>query len=106
MSAGGGEPTILTTPDATKGEHWYPSVLPGGRAVLFTIAIRDRPDLSHIAVLDLKSGEHKTLIRGSHAEYVQTGHLIFVASGTLQAVRFEPDGLKLMGDALPVVDNL
>ena len=106
VSASGGEPTMLTTPDATKGEHWYPSVLPGGGAVLFTIAIRDRPDLSQIAVLDLKSGQHKTLIRGSHAEYVQTGHLILVASGTLQAVRFETDGLELMGDPSPVVDNL
>ena len=39
VRAGGGEPTVLTTPDAANGEmnHWYPSVLPGGRGVLFTI---------------------------------------------------------------------
>ena len=40
VPAGGGEPTVLTTPDQAHGElgHWFPSVLPGGRAVLFTIA--------------------------------------------------------------------
>jgi hypothetical protein len=30
-----------------------------------------------VAVLDLKTGQHKTLIRGgSQAEYVETGHLV------------------------------
>ena len=39
VPAGGGEPTVLTKPDAAKGErdHFFPSVLPGGRSVLFTI---------------------------------------------------------------------
>jgi eukaryotic-like serine/threonine-protein kinase len=39
VSADGGEATALTTPDLAKGEndHWFPSVLPGGRGVLFTI---------------------------------------------------------------------
>ena len=39
VSAGGGEAEVLTTPDAQKGEldHYWPEVLPGGRAVLFTI---------------------------------------------------------------------
>ena len=44
VSAAGGEPTVLTTPDAAHGEvdHLFPSVLPGGRAVLFTITSRGR----------------------------------------------------------------
>lgn len=39
VSAAGGEPETLTTPDARKGErvHLWPEFLPGGRAVLFTI---------------------------------------------------------------------
>ena len=36
----GGEPTVLTRPDRERGErdHWWPEFLPGGEAVLFTIA--------------------------------------------------------------------
>jgi hypothetical protein len=39
VPGGGGEPKVLTTPDAKHGEvnHVSPSVLPGGQAVLFTI---------------------------------------------------------------------
>ena len=38
VSADGGTPTVLTTPDRDKQEigHWWPAALPGGR-VLFTI---------------------------------------------------------------------
>ena len=39
VSAGGGKPEVLTTPDVQKGEaeHRWPEILPGGKAVLFTI---------------------------------------------------------------------
>jgi len=39
ISAAGGAPTMLTRPDRAKGEadHMWPELLPGGRAVLFTI---------------------------------------------------------------------
>src|SRR5205807_3835911 len=39
LTVGGGEPTVLTTVDRAHGErgHLFPFVLPGGRAVLFTI---------------------------------------------------------------------
>ena len=37
--AAGGDLEVLTTPDAEQGEmnHWWPEILPGGDAVLFTI---------------------------------------------------------------------
>ena len=108
VSAAGGEPAELTTPDAAKGEtnHWYPSVLPGGRGVLFTITARNAAATAQVAVLDLKTGQHKTLTRGSQAEYVQSGHLLYVASGTLHAVRFDLERLEMLGDPVPVVDDV
>jgi Tol biopolymer transport system component/tRNA A-37 threonylcarbamoyl transferase component Bud32 len=108
VSAGGGEPAVLTTPDRAKGEtnHWYPSVLPGGRGVLFTITARNAAASAQVAVLDLKTGQHKTLTRGSQAEYVEGGHLLYVADGTLHAVRFDLDRLELLGDPVPAVDGV
>lgn len=72
VPAAGGQPRVLTTPDAAKGErdHWFPFVLPNRRGVLFTIA-RNRADAAQIAVLDLRTGQRKTLIQdGSDARYV------------------------------------
>ena len=68
VSADGGEPAVLTTPDPAQHErnHAFPSMLPGGRGVLFTIAIvtAGQADSSQVAVLDLKTGRQKILIRG------------------------------------------
>ena len=46
VSADGGEPTVLTTPDAAQREsdHGFPSLLPGGRGVLFTITAAGQAD--------------------------------------------------------------
>ena len=46
------------------------------------------------------------LTRGSQAEYLPNGHLVYVADGTLHAVRFDLEDLELRGDPVPVVDNL
>ena len=108
VSAGGGEPTVLTTPDAAQHErnHFFPSVLPGGRGVLFTI-IGDTLESAQVAVLDLKSGQRKTLIRGgSQAEYVETGHLVYASADTLRAVRFDLARLEVLSDPVPVIEHL
>ena len=116
VSADGGEPTALTTPDAAQREsdHGFPSVLPGGRGVLFTITAAGSADNAEVAVLDLKTGQRKTLVRGgSQAEYVdpsggsgQAGYLIYAAAGTLRAVRFDPARLEVLGDPVTVLEQV
>jgi hypothetical protein len=110
VSAGGGDPRVLTKPDPQKGEqdHLFPSMLPGNRAVLFTIApVGGLVDNSQVAVLDLTTGETKTLIRGgSNAMYVDTGHLVYASLGSLRAVRFDLDRLTVLSDPVAVVDQV
>ena len=111
VSADGGEPAVLTTPDPAQHErnHAFPSMLPGGRGVLFTIAIvtAGQADSSQVAVLDLKTGRQKILIRGGgDAQYVETGHLIFALAGTLRAVRFDPVQLEVLSDPVTVVEHV
>jgi quercetin dioxygenase-like cupin family protein len=57
VPAGGGEPEVLTKPDAERGEedHCFPSVLPGGRGVLFTVKGENREEGRQVSVLDLKT---------------------------------------------------
>ncbi len=56
VSAGGGEPTVLTRPDAAQGErdHLHPSLLPDGRGILFTIVPLNSAEPVQVAVLDLE----------------------------------------------------
>ena len=109
VPAGGGEPTVLTRPDPSKSEprHWYPSILPGGRGILFTITVPDGTQSAQVAVLDLKTKQQKTLIReGSHAQYIPSGHLVYAAANTLRAVRFDLERLQVLSDPVTVVDDV
>ena len=107
VSANGGEPRVLTKPDKSQKEisHRFPSILPGNRAVLFTIATEGSDDTS-VAVLDLESGKVKVLVAGSGAEYLDSGHLVYVAGRTLHAARFDLSSLELKGPPVPLVDDV
>jgi serine/threonine-protein kinase len=112
VSADGGEPQILTKLDTANGErdHYFPSLLPDGHGVLFTIdrgggdgGISNR----QVAVLDLKTGARKTVIRGGgQAEYVETGHLVYANGGALWAVRFDPASLTVSGESVPILEHV
>jgi len=112
VASSGGEITVLTKPNREAGEanHVWPSFLPGGRAVLFTITpLGGEPaiDSAQIAVLDLETGAHKILVRGgSHAQYVSSGHLVYGVAGTLRAVPFDVTRLEVVGSPVPVVPEL
>ena len=108
VSATGGTPVALTTPNAAihEGGHVFPSVLPDGRGVLFTI----RPDNSNpvrVAVLDSRTGKYRTLIPGaSNASYVKTGHVVFESSGSLRVAPFDLASLTITGESRPLVDRV
>ena len=99
----GGAPRQLTTP--TQGErHELPQMLPGGRAVLFTIFPVDKPP--HAAVHLLETGETRSLFEGVGARFVGSGHVVFGRQERLWAVGFDPDSLQTLGAARPVRDDV
>jgi eukaryotic-like serine/threonine-protein kinase len=110
VGAAGGPVTVLTRPDRAQGEadHFWPEMLPGGGAVLFTItALTGGLDAAQVAVLDLRTGKRKMLVRGgSHAHYAPSGHLVYLAAGTLQAVPFDLARLETRGTPAPVVRDV
>jgi len=107
VSASGGPIEVLTYPDRAQGEadHLWPEMMPDGHSVLFTItSLTGGLEAAQIAVLDLRTGMRKILLRGaSHARYIPTGHLVYAQAGTLQAVAFDPDRLELRGTAAATV---
>ena len=109
ISAEGGEPESLTTPDRTKEEnsHRLPRCLPDGKGVLFTI-MRESFDLQpRIALLDLKTRKWRVLMEdAADARYVPTGHLAFLRQGTLMVVPFDLGRLQVTGQPVPAIASI
>jgi serine/threonine-protein kinase len=90
----------------------YPQILPGGRAVLFTLAAagqggQERWDRARIVAQDLESGMRTVLVEGgSHGRYVPTGHLLYALGPSLFAVPFDPGRMQVTGGAVPVVHGV
>ena len=110
VSDAGGELEPLATPRTEAGEvsYLWPDPLPGGKAVLFSIQSLNRGQLqSQIAVLDLESGESKTLVPvGSFPHYLPSGHLVYNLNGTLMAVAFDAERLEVLGSPVPVLEGV
>jgi serine/threonine protein kinase/WD40 repeat protein len=110
VSAAGGPASDLTRVNRNAGEaaHIWPESLPGGNAILFTITSQTGGDDSaQIAVLDLQRHAHKILIpNASHAQYVASGHLVFIAAGALWAVPFDLARLDVHGTPVRVLPRL
>jgi Protein kinase domain len=107
VPAGGGEPRVLTKPDTSQGEqdHFFPSMLPDGKTVLFTIAVSPVEN-SQIAALDLQSGKQTIVVRGgSQPEYV-SGQLLYASGSALHAVRFDPNRLEVLGEPVVVSEDV
>ncbi len=109
VSANGGNPELLTTPDKSKGEfsHRLPHLLPDGKGVLFTI-MREWYDLHPlVGVLDLKARTWRVLLEdAADARYVPTGRLVFLREGTLMVVPFDLETRQVTGQPVPAVANV
>jgi serine/threonine-protein kinase len=110
MPAEGGEPAPLTELDESAGEvtHRWPSHLPGGKAILFTVHTGGVGfDDARIELLDLESNERKVLQRGgSYARYAPTGHVVFIRESTLYAMPFDLDRMEVTGPPFPVLEGV
>lgn len=106
VSAEGGLLIPLTTLDQEHGEidHHSPSLLPGGRVMLFTTHAGTGP--YRIAARSRDTGEQRILIdEGFQAQYVPSGHLVYSHGRSLWAAPFDADRLQLTGPPVPVVEG-
>jgi serine/threonine-protein kinase len=109
VSAEGGKPETLTTPDAKRSawSHRLPSWLPNGKAVLFTVMRHGWDAEPRVGLLRLDTREWQILLPdAADAKYVPTGHLLFLRQGTLMAVRFDLSTYTTTGQPVPLVENV
>jgi serine/threonine-protein kinase len=115
-SATGGTPEVLITVDSETAEVAHgPQILPGSKAVLFTLRRSGSGwNDAQVVVQSLETGERRVLIEGAtDARYLPTGHLVYVVDpgsgvneGTLVAVPFDLSGLELTGAPVPLVEGI
>ena len=115
VAASGGTPQAVTTLDEKKGElsHLWPQILPGGKAVLFTISGPTNYN-HHIALESLEAHQRSDLTQhGMYARYASGGYLIYAedpplsgSSGSLLARAFDLERLKVAGPELPILDKV
>ena len=102
VSASGGTPTALTTVRTDVGEvsHGLPAMLPGNRAVLFTIF---SADTAHVARLNLDTGEITRVVEGRQPGYLPSGHLVFAREGALWVAPYDAASGRMTADPVPAV---
>ena len=110
VSERGGEAKPLTVidPNANEAAHRWPSFLPGGKAILYTVksAHLQSFDDAQIVVRSLETGEQHAVAQGHSARYLPTGHLVFASAGALYAMPFDLTRLAVTGAPVKVVDGV
>jgi len=111
VPAAGGEPEVLTVLHKERREktHRFPQVLPGGDAVLFTLATSTTGswDDASIAVASMKTGEYRIVLEGgANARFSSTGHIVFARGGALHAATFDLETLEVRGQPVRVLEGV
>ena len=111
VPASGGAVTHLTTHDlGPPYVHAYAQLLPGGRAVLYAAGranARVPSEEYNVVVESLDTQDPIVVVEGgSDPAYLDSGHIVFVRSGTMMAVPFDAANLKVTGDPVMVLEDL
>ncbi len=105
VPARGGPVERLTTLAENESIHIVTDLLPDGRAALLMVNVGG--SRWEVRALDLETLEMTLVIEGQGAEYVPTGHLVYlIDGGTLMAVRFDPRRRELLGTPIAVLDGV
>jgi len=93
-------------PDREEEFHAWPSILPDGEHLLFSVVTSASSD---IALMDFASGRWEFVAGTEDAtqpHYLDSGHLVFFRGGSLFAAPFSPSQPTLTGPSIPVRDNV
>src|SRR5450432_235169 len=109
VSQDGGAVQPVTELDKADGEksHRWPSLLPGGKALVYAALTGRSWSEAQIVLKRLDTGERRVLIRGgTNPLYAPTGHLVYAHDGSLYAVRFDLARLEVTGQPVEVAHDV
>ena len=114
IPARGGQPSLVFEPDESSGEFsfWAPQFLPldDGRYLTYSAqALVDGEGVRHTGLLDLETGERRTLAPGEYGVYSRPGFLIHGRSEPdlvgLFAMPFSLETLSATGESFPLAPS-
>lgn len=107
VSASGGNPIPVTTPEKEGVTHRLPHFLPDGRRLLFFSGSRVDDKNNGIFSLDLQSKKLELVAReNSEGYFVEPGYLVFVRQGNLMAQPMDTRGLRPNGEAVRIAEEI
>ena len=110
IPASGGEWKRVAEAPADSGlqVQWYqPHMLPGSRTLLLHASRSVRPEDTDVVVLDLATGEQRTVIaNAANPLYLRPGYLLFMRQGLLMGVRFDPARATTTGQPVVLLDDV
>jgi hypothetical protein len=100
----GAVPELISAPDPHDSTSYgFPSLLPGGKAILFNLLYRGEK-VPSVAILDLSDRKSHTLFDGFVPQYITAGHIVYGANPGLAVVPFDLKSLKTTGDPVILSD--
>ena len=111
VSATGGTPEAVTRVDdrASESAHAYPQLLPGGKALLFTVLGPSLGSVDSKVVAQMIGSQERTTLanQATFGRYLPSGHLVFTRNdGTIYAVPFDPAHLETSGTPVAVLSGV
>ena len=112
ISENGGSAKQITFVDSMRGErtHRWPSVLPDGKTVLFTVGTLNNTDFYEDATIDAVDCEtgarNQILKKASTAKYAGNGYIAYTNAGTLYAAAFDDATRELLSTPIPVIQGI
>ncbi|MDD5544671.1 MAG: protein kinase [Acidobacteriia bacterium] len=109
VPAAGGKCEQFLSPEEGSGELslLQPEMLPGGENLLLTIQKGFNAEQSSIAVVSVKTHQHKILLgNATSPRYVEPGFIVFGRSGTLWAIPFDLKRAAVAGNAEPLIEGI
>jgi serine/threonine-protein kinase len=98
--------------DEERGERTlrFPHATPDGGIVLFTVGSTKNPNNyedAHIDVFSFATGERRTAIESATmARFAGRDRIVFARLGDLYAIDFDPDRLEVVGEPVPVIEDV
>jgi eukaryotic-like serine/threonine-protein kinase len=107
VSTNGGTPEVIAKPAPEGRAALQPQLLPGGRAVLYTLRNLADTTADSVVVQSLDGGAPRVVVpHGYDAQYLPTRHLAYLDAGTLYAVPFDLETMTATGKPVPLVEGV
>ncbi|SVD83025.1 uncharacterized protein METZ01_LOCUS435879, partial [marine metagenome] len=107
MTSAGRSPQLVEGQFSSNLIHSFPYPINSDGALIYTVHPNESVSLGDIYLLDASEGESTLLLEdGFNARYAPSGHIVFIRDGSLWAVPFDKDLLRIVGEEVPVVTGI